>query len=141
MAADVYQPSKQRVKSGSRNSASQHKRPLTKTSVKTTKEVKVSRHPSVPKAVPHSKVATSAKAERGRSSHLHGRDDDSTVSVRVERHTGQGEKLEGHVKSNVPVSHPESVEARETSHPVGVCGSQETSRLEEGRSFNMLQDG
>ena len=140
MAANVYQPTKQRFKPGSGNSASQHKRPLTKTSVK--KSTKVIRQPSIPKAVPHSKAGTSAKSERGRSSHSQGRDGGGAVSVRVERHTGQGDTSEeGHVISHVSMSHPESVKALAASQPAGVRGSRETSRLEEGRSFNMLQDG
>ena len=140
MAANVYQPTKQRFKPGSGNSASQHKRPLTKTSVK--KSTKVIRQPSIPKAVPHSKAGTSAKSERGGSSHSQGRDGGGAVSVRVERHTGQGDTSEeGHVISHVSMSHPESVKALAASQPAGVRGSRETSRLEEGRSFNMLQDG
>ncbi len=139
MAANVYQPTKQRFKPGSGNPASQHKRPLTKTSVKSTKAV---RQPSVPKAVPHSKAGTSAKSERGRSSHSQGREGGGAVLVRVERHTGQGDTSEeGHVISHVSVSHPESLKPLAAGQPAGVRGSQETSRLEEGRSFNMLQDG
>lgn len=134
MAASVYQPNKQRGKSGSGNPPPQHKRPVTKASVKTTKV----RQPSVPRTVPRSKATASAKSERKKSSHLPGKNGGGTVSVRVERHTSQGDVSEGHMHP-VSVSHPEALAVGQPG--ADVCGDQETGRQEDGRCFNILKDG